>query len=494
MSYQHGVTTSETATSLLPVVSVSAGISFIVGTAPVNMTDPTNVNKPVFCNNYADFVEAFGNVPAQLDAESGLKKFAFTLSEFASAAFSLFAVGPVIAVNVLDPAKHKKTATTVKISLDAKTGSTTVAEIGVILSSVEISQTTSGSYTEGEDYVAAFDSDGYLVITSLTDEDGAFKMETVSELTFAAEVLDPTAVTTDEIVGAVDTSGNKTGFELVNECFPRYRVTPGILLAPGFSDNATVAAVMAAKASSINSIFKAVCVVDVSTSTVTNYSNVPAWKNTNNVVDPTQIVCWPMIALDGVAYHMSTQLAVLMATVDADNGDVPYVSPSNKTFQMTATVLEDGTEVTIGPDDANYLNGQGVVTALNFIGGWCAWGNRTACYPSNTDIKDAFIPVRRMFGWVSNTLIQTFWQRVDAPLNRRQIDTIVDSANIWFNGLTATGALLGGRVEFRSEDNTTTDLMDGISRFKVFFTPPSPNRQINFDLEYDPSYLETLFA
>lgn len=494
MSYQHGVTTSETATSLLPVVSVSAGISFIVGTAPVNMTDPTNVNKPVFCNNYADFVAAFGNVPAQLDEASGLKKFAFTLSEFASAAFSLFAVGPVIAVNVLDPAKHKKTATTVKITLDAKTGSATVAEVGVILSSVEISQTTSGTYTEGEDYVATFDSDGYLVITSLKDEGDTFKMTTATELTFAADVLDPSMVDTDDIVGAVDVSGNKTGFELISECFPRYRVTPGILLAPGFSDNATVAAVMAAKAESINSVFKAVCVVDVPTSTVKAYSNVPAWKNDNNVVDSNQIVCWPMVALDGVAYHLSTQLAVLMATVDSDNGDVPYVSPSNKNLQMTATVLEDGTEVTIGLDDANYLNGQGIVTALNFIGGWRAWGNRTACYPANTDVKDAFIPVRRMFGWVSNTLIQTFWQRVDDPLNRRQIDTVVDSANIWLNGLTATGALLGGRVEFRSEDNTTLDLMDGISRFKVFLTPPSPNRQINFDLEYDPSYLETLFA
>ena len=38
---------------------------------------------------------------------------------------------------------------------------------------------------------------------------------------------------------------------------------------------------------------------------------------------------------------------------------------------------------------------------------------------------------------------------------------MVDSANIWLNGLTASECLLGGRVEFRSDENTTTDLEDG---------------------------------
>lgn len=35
--------------------------------------------------------------------------------------------------------------------------------------------------------------------------------------------------------------------------------------------------------------------------------------------------------------------------------------------------------------------------------------------------------------------------------------------------------------------------MDGIARFHVYVTPPSPNREIDFILEYDASYLSTLF-
>ena len=229
------------------------------------------------------------------------------------------------------------------------------------------------------------------------------------------------------------------------------------------------------------------------TDTVDSYSKVAEWKNNNNVVDEAQVACWPMLALSGTAYHMSTQLMGLIGKVDGDNDSTPYVSPSNKNFQMTSTVLENGKEVWLGPENGAYLNGQGVVTALNFIGGWVCWGNRMACYPGNTDVKNSFIPVRRMFNWVGNTLVQTFWQRVDAPLNRRQVDTIVDSANIWLNGLAARQYILGGRVEFLESENSTTDLMDGIARFHVYVTPPSPNREIDFILEYDASYLSTLF-
>ena len=99
-----------------------------------------------------------------------------------------------------------------------------------------------------------------------------------------------------------------------------------------------------------------------------------------------------------------------------------------------------------------------------------------------------------MFNWVGNTLVTTFWNKIDDPTNKRLIETIVDSANIWLNGLTARGALLGGRVEFREDENTTTDLMDGVIRFHVYLTPCAPARDIEFVQEYDPGYISALFS
>lgn len=484
MAYKHGVHVSEIPTSVLPPVSVASAIPFVVGAAPINMTDETNVNRPVLVANYEEAVKAFGYVaPAQSGA---VKKFAFSLSEFIHSQFALFGTGPAILVNVLDPTKHKKTATTTAITLDAKTGAATIEEPGIILSSVVV-----GIYKENEAYTLSFDSDGYLVVSAVKTKDG-FAIPAGESVEFSADILDPSAVTSADILGGVDTDGNKSGLELIAECFPRFRVTPGLILSPGF-DNATVAAAKAAKAANINGHFAAMALVDIPTDEVKQYSAAAAWKTDNNVTDSRQVACWPLIALDGVAYHLSTQLAGTIGKTDAENGGVPYVSPSNHSINATSTILEDGTEVWLAPDTAAALNGQGIVTGLNFIGGWKCWGNRTAAYPSVTDAKDAFIPVRRMFDWVGNTLTQTFWQKLDAPINRRLVESIVDSANIWMNGLVAKQYLLGGKVAFLDTENPTTDLMDGIVRFHVYLTPPSPAREIDFILEYDPSAFSGLF-
>ena len=183
-----------------------------------------------------------------------------------------------------------------------------------------------------------------------------------------------------------------------------------------------------------------------------------------------------------------------LMTLDSTNGDIPYESPSNKSMQINGLCLEDGSEVSMNKEQANYLNGQGVVTALNFLGGWKVWGNRTGCYPANTDPKDAFICVRRMFIWHAQTFILTYWAKVDKPITKRLIQTIIDSENLRLNGLTSQGALLGGRIEFLSEENPTTDLLDGKIKFHTYLTPPVPARVIENVIEYDPSYFSTLFS
>ena len=493
MPYQHGVRTSEVATSLLPTTEVDSALPVIVGTAPVSMADATNVNKPVLCHSYDEFVQNFGYVPPALNSTSGLEEYAFTLCEAAYALFALFNVGPAVFVNVLDPTTHKKTATTVTITLDSKTGSAIVAEAGIIPSSVTITPSDAGAYTQGEDYEIAFDDDGNLIVTSLQDEGGDFKCTTGTSLTFAADVVDPTMVDEDDVIGGVDVGGKKSGLELVGEVYPRFGLVPGTILAPGFSSDPSVAAVMAAKCTGISGRFNAMCAVDVPADTVKTYSAVTSWKQTNNYTDARQIVCWPLLSLDGVKYHLSTQMAALMAQVDGENDGTPYVSPSNHNVQCTATVLADGSEVWLDLDEAAYLNGQGVVTAINQTSGWTAWGNRTGAYPGTTDVKDNFIPIRRMFNWIGNTLITTFWSRLDAPINRRLIDTIIDSANIWLNGLTARQYILSGSVAFLESENTTTDLMDGIITFHVYICPPSPARDIQFTMEYDVNGLTALF-
>jgi phage tail sheath protein FI len=145
-------------------------------------------------------------------------------------------------------------------------------------------------------------------------------------------------------------------------------------------------------------------------------------------------------------------------------------------------------------DNADYLNANGVVTALNFIGGWKCWGNRTSIYPASSDVKDVFIPNRRMTDFIRNTIVLSVWQYVDEPGNLRMIDAVVNSLNGYFNGLKAQGALLGARVEFRASDNPKVELLAGHYVFRVSQASPTPAEWIQFLVIFDTSYLDVLFG
>ena len=60
--------------------------------------------------------------------------------------------------------------------------------------------------------------------------------------------------------------------------------------------------------------------------------------------------------------------AALIAYTDANNDDVPSISPSNKLLGVTGTCLADGTEVNLDQDQANVVNSYGVATAMNMNG------------------------------------------------------------------------------------------------------------------------------
>ena len=480
MSYRHGVYITEVPTSILPPVRVSNAVPFVIGTAPVHQVTSGvigPVNEPRLCYTYAEAVQTFGYSSDWAN---------YTLCEFFKAFFALYAVAPIIVVNVFDPLTHKASVAVAETPTFDTDGEAVLAHAGVLPDS-EVVQSSDGltTYVEGTDYDIDYTTG---VLTRIAT--GAILAGATIKATY--DYGDPTAVEDADIVGGVDgTTGALTGLELVNQVFPKFRIVPGCIAAPGWSQVPATAAVMAAKASNINSHFKCLAIIDLP-ETVTLYSDAPGYKNENNLVDELMVVCWPKVKLGNDTYWLSSQVAALMAKTDAANEDIPYKSPSNESLQMTAAVV-GGNEVWLGPDQGAYLNGQGIITALNFIGGWKLWGNRTGCYPAVTDVKDSFIPIRRMFNWIATTLVLTAWQKVDFPIKRRLIETIVDSFNIWLNGLAARGYILGGRVEFQEDENPVTDVMDGIVRFHLYVTPPSPAREIGFLVEYDPTYIQSLF-
>jgi len=270
---------------------------------------------------------------------------------------------------------------------------------------------------------------------------------------------------------------------------------PGILLAPNFSQDATVAMIMAAKATGINAVFGAVAYADLPAYTITKYTDVPAYKANNGLTSENLYLCWPKVVVGNRQMNLATHAAGVTAVEDRQRNGVPYSTPSNKRVQCQSVVTDDGTEVSLSIPQANFLRGNGIATILNFTSGNSLWGAYTAAYPGNTDGKDSFISSRRMLAWYANRLVLTWWNKVDQPNNRVLIQTIANSEQMNLNALASVGALApGSTITAREDDNSILSLMAGMLIFHVMLGLIFPAQKIQFNLEFDPYLLQNLFA
>lgn len=479
MSYKHGVYNTEQSTSLTTPIQGSAGLQVIFGAAPIHLsTDPAAaVNAPRLCYSFAECQAAVGYSD---DFE------AFTLCQSIDANFRVFNVAPIVLVNVLDPKKATHVTANEEVAVPVVGGQSHYDKKYVLLDTLTV-KNGANVLTRGGDYLSAYNEAGGVVITLLGET-----AKGTTELMVASTSLNPAGVTKEDIVGGVDAAtGRETGLELIRTIYPKLGLVPGILLAPGWSQEPVVAAALQAKTEAINGSFNCTCCLDIAAdkSGAVVYTNVKTAKEALGASGTHAVALWPMVAVGDKSYYYSAVFAALTAYTDASNGDVPYESPSNKNLRVTATVLKDGTEVTLDQEQANLLNGQGVITAIN-ANGFKSWGNNTAAYPSTTDPKDRWLAVRRFFDWDGNNFIRTYFQKVDKPGNPRLIQSIVDSQNIVGNGYVAREYCAGYRVEFREDENPVTSLLDGHLTVHTYLAPYIPAEQIENIREYDVDALQ----
>lgn len=466
MSFYHGIKVLEKKTSIVAPVQVDSAVQVVVGLAPVNMIaadiDPL---VPQVAYNYDEAVKKMG---------MSKNHTVYTITESIKLSFLNYNVSPLVMINVLDPKKHK--AKKSKITLQMTDGVATFPEEGVILSSVQLLEQEQ-SLSEGTDYTLSFDADGIAAVKRI---EGGKLAEVNSTITASYDVLDPSAVQESDIIA---------GVMKIKEVYPQYGIVPGTLIVPGYSAKPAVYNAMTAQTDTLNGVFRYHCIADIDTKTVRSYDKVAEEKNKNNFVHPNSTVCWPMVKVGTEKYHFSAAAAVLIADTDYHNDGIPYVSLSNKPFKISGLCLEDGTEVIMDLEYGNYLNSQGILTAIN-MQGWKAWGNRTACYPGNTDVKDCFIPCRRMYNWWANQFILTYFNKVDDPANKRLIESIVDSENIKGNSYKTRFYVAEAKMIFDIEENPVSDLVNGIIRLKMLFSPYPPAEQIISTVEYDTNALQ----
>lgn len=478
MAYKHGVYVTEQDTSITAPVEGTAGLQVVVGTAPINLI-PYNtlaagvVNTPILAYSYKEAVASLG---FSSDFES------YTLCASIYAAFQVVGVAPVVFINVLDPTKHKASLTTT--SLAVTDGSATLSEKGVMLSTLVLKDGTT-TLVEDDDYIAEFNDDGTVLIT--------VTKEGVTSLTVSGTKLDPSAVTAEDIVGGVNVStGEETGMEVLRQVYPKLGMTPGIVLAPYWSKDSGVCAAMQAKATSLNGCFRTFFVADIdsSSSGATQYSKVKEQKEKQGLTSKYGCAGWLYGKVGSYLIPASALIAAELAYVDVSLGDIPYDGVDNQTVAISAACLENGTEVLLDQEQANTVNSFGVVTFLN-LNGWRLWGNNNTAYPSTTDPKDRWISIRRFMNWAANTFILTYFQKVGRPISTKLIQTIVQSENIRGNSFVARGICARYEIAFLSDENATTDFIDGKITFHQYISPFPPAEDIEDIIEYDADAVTT---
>ena len=265
--YKHG-TYGEFAESIGNVGTQSGTIAVYVGAAPVNLVRGYEkyVNAPVKLANFAAAKRYMGYSGNWADFDL-CEAIATHLDNSAGNA------GPIVAINVLNPAVHKKQTETTK-SLTFVNGRATFESDTIILDTLTI-----GTKVEGTDYTVDYDfTKGQVIINDLNNA-----MTGAVTATFAE--VDPTAIDDEDVIGGVTAGGAYSGLGCVGLVYPELGLIPNLILCPKWSEKPTVYDAMVKAGTKINGHWDAFVYADMpilnGSTNVDTIELATAWKQTN---------------------------------------------------------------------------------------------------------------------------------------------------------------------------------------------------------------------
>lgn len=483
LAYKHGIYGTVTpSTGRLSPEGVNT-LPVYIGTAPVNQAASASVSIPVLTSSFEEAISKFGYSDDWAT---------FTLCEAIYAHFknSVQPIGPIILINVMDPAVDQTTATT-SVSVTFTNKVAYIDNQKAILNTCAIATKVLNTDFRVE-YVW---KDGKYQIKATDISAGGLS----SPQTMTFKEMDISKIDEADIVGGYNSATDaRLGLSAVDLIYPLLNVVPTILAAPGWSHKATVYAALASKCQDINGHWDTVFIADIDSTSAGAKSILGAktLKSTSVLDSKYCKLCWPKVKHSGKTFWLSTIAVVAMQQTDYYRDSIPFESPSNKKIMAAELVAADGTSIKLDEVGANSLNEKGITTAIYTGGAWRLWGPHMANYDdtnkANIQPEDFFDASIRMLQYLSNSFQKDYMGMVDNPFDRRQIETVLDSAQVWLNGLVAQGALLFAEIQFNKADNPTADVAAGEFVFKVKSTTTPPGKAITFNIQYDSTGLSSL--
>lgn len=470
--------------------TVQAGTTPVyVGVAPINLVRNykyvNGVNRPLKLNNFVDAQRKLGISP---DWEK------FSLCEVMTAHFNnpIGNIGPIYVINVLDPAKHKKSVQSTK-QLTFVNGRAEFVSDTIILDSFAIADKV-----EGVDYSLDYNyTKNSVIVTALS-----------SELTGSTNVtydeIDLSTITADDIVGGVSANGEYTGLGALKLLYQEQYQVCNLLAAPGWSHEPKVYNALITAAQKINGHWDAFVCADIpleddESQAVDTITKAVAWKTTNGYTNERSKVFWPMTQDNaGQIFHLSTLGVVELMRADYSHNSVPMETCGNKEIQgikqyFGAASKNQGFD----QQDANDLTMNGICTLIAWGGNWVLWGDHTAAYSYGADVdaRAIFDVNMRMLFHITNSFQREWSPSIDKPMTLQLRDRILNREQEKLDAYVAQGALIGDpTVLFLESENSTTDMMNGDFRWDIAATPTPPLKSATVYVSYTDAGFSAYFS
>ena len=117
-------------------------------------------------------------------------------------------------------------------------------------------------------------------------------------LKITSKSIKPSGVTKTDVVGGVNSSTNEeTGLEIIRQVYPKFGLVPGLIIAPGWSQDATVAAALQAKVEQLNGCFDLNTILDIPANSdgATVYTDCKQAKEKQGFSTNHGICLWPRV-------------------------------------------------------------------------------------------------------------------------------------------------------------------------------------------------------
>ena len=458
-----------------------------IGTAPVHTLPGggDNVNKPVLVNNIGEARRMFGY------SEDWAS---YTLCEPMYVHLLQKGVGPLVLINVLDPAKHKAAAPVTTTATPSGGRALVTGAENAILDSVTVED-----MAEGEDYTLTYDHAKNTLVFSEVEPDSLGS----APLTITYDEVDPSEVDEDVIIGESDDEGINTGIYAVRSVYPATGAIPSMLMCPGFAEIPKVHEVMVALSTKINGHWDTYLYVDLPLVDATNkaikLSNVAKWKNDNGYTRDNETVYFPMAeGVDGRKYHLSVLAAANLQELNAAQSGIPYKTASNtESAAIRGLFMGAGSEGRYFDDEIinRTLNQHGIASAAYMGGRWVIWGAHSAAYDQERgDQINVSETNRMMLNYLSNDFQKRRVTDVDQPMSVNRIRAIIAEEQARLDALIKIGAICHGQVVNNDGADRKSDIMRGDFLFTFLVTVTPLGKSLTANVTWTDKGFETYFT